>query len=49
MATVCNTAVTRLYGASLLSLKSQGEIDVPLSIYDASVERIYRFVGTGQS
>lgn len=49
MATVCNTAVTRLYGASLLSLKSQGEIDVPLSIYDASVERIYRFVGPGQS
>lgn len=49
MATVCNTAVIRLYGASRLSLKSQEEIDVPLSIYDASVERKYRFVGPGQS
>lgn len=49
LATVCDAAVIRLYGASRLSLKSQEEIDVPPSLYDSSVERKYRFIGPGQS
>lgn len=35
--------------ASRLSLKSQEEIDVLLSLHDSSVKRKYRFIGPGQS
>lgn len=49
LATARNAAAIHLHGASRLSLKSQEEIDVPLSLYDSSAERKYRFIGPGQS